>query len=1175
MRITSLDWIAFGPFTNSRLELGEAPAGLQIIFGPNEAGKSSSLRGIADLLFGFHARTDDDFIHPYNKLRLGATLLHSDGSILKFVRRKGTQNTLRDETDSEPIADSALKPFLGNVDRAMFTTMFGIDHERLRSGGEDLVRGGGQIGEALFASASGMSALRSVKARLADSLQTLYKARGPAGTLGLKVNALKEARDARKRSLKSSDDWEQGKKRMDEAATRRNELDRLIRDKKTELQHKKRLLQSIPIVAQWKGEHEKWSTLQHTPLLDEDFGKRAQQLLSDWRHWNRALEQLRQGADRTKERLDRIPIDFPILECRQQIESLTQNLGTYQKFQQDIPRVQGMQNNELHGIREVLREIGRSPENVDIPLFLSIQARLPNIQELGTQRDGFAERLRGSRSEVEKLQKQIASAQQKLDSESLPLDTRLLRNKLRQLQRLGDLDSQRQQAREEVAQAERTLRTFATELLPWKGDIESLLQSNIPTSFDIDRMEESLHELESERKRLESKLRDSRSEEEDHRRELAVLEAVQAVPTLEQLAKARAMRDTGWSLVRQEWLEGGADPDQVQQFVQDESSASSLANAMEESIANADQIADRIYSDAERVATKARLQIELEENARQQQGIEKELESLRESLAAWQTEWELLWVAMGCKPKTPKEMRNWLQRFQELRRQARSLADARQKLLELESSYRNHQSELIELLTPFSPSLHEGAELADWIAMGVEIEEEHRNREEKRKQLQEALEQDRSSLEQSQIHWKVSQSDWDAWERSWHSEMKALGLDQDTSPVVAHQFLQKVSKLLNHHKEGEGFRQRIHGMQRDAKLFLDALNSVSERFFDDVSELTPEDRLSMLTRQLREAEQAQSDRKGCEEESRRLQQEIEEAKQKVAELQGDLDYLLQISQQREYEELSVAAEQSMKRRQAEQALQGYEKSLCAAAGTNQFLPFTEEVQNAAEHQDQLNPEIEYLEKEIARMEEERDSKQAEYYDAKSQLDRLVEQDDALTHSLESESIAASIEEDFRELLILRLCDDVLTRGIDRYQDKNQAPILAAASKYFSEMTLHAFRGLRAEWNDAGQAVIAGIRADGSELHVEQMSDGTCDQLYLALRLASLDGWLENHEPIPFIVDDILVHFDDERSKATLQVLAKLSERTQTIFFTHHQHLVDLAKETIPSNLVFVHELCGD
>jgi len=87
-----------------------------------------------------------------------------------------------------------------------------------------------------------------------------------------------------------------------------------------------------------------------------------------------------------------------------------------------------------------------------------------------------------------------------------------------------------------------------------------------------------------------------------------------------------------------------------------------------------------------------------------------------------------------------------------------------------------------------------------------------------------------------------------------------------------------------------------------------------------------------------------------------------------------------------------------------------------------------------------------------------------------------------------------------------------------------------------------------------------------------MSDGTTDQLYLALRLASLETYLKNNEPMPFIVDDILIRFDDKRATAALQVLAELSTKTQVIFFTHHQRLVELAETNIESSILFKHSL---
>jgi uncharacterized protein YhaN len=86
-----------------------------------------------------------------------------------------------------------------------------------------------------------------------------------------------------------------------------------------------------------------------------------------------------------------------------------------------------------------------------------------------------------------------------------------------------------------------------------------------------------------------------------------------------------------------------------------------------------------------------------------------------------------------------------------------------------------------------------------------------------------------------------------------------------------------------------------------------------------------------------------------------------------------------------------------------------------------------------------------------------------------------------------------------------------------------------------------------------------------------MSDGTADQLYLAIRLASLENYLKNSTPLPFIVDDILVQFDDRRASATLEALSDLARQTQVIFFTHHRHLVDLARSRLADG-VAVHTL---
>ena len=97
MRIRRLELMAFGPFTDRTLEFDSKDPGLHIIFGPNEAGKSSALRALKALLYGFPQQTPDNFIHSYDQLRVGGCLELRDGRVLYFQRRKKRTADIIDE----------------------------------------------------------------------------------------------------------------------------------------------------------------------------------------------------------------------------------------------------------------------------------------------------------------------------------------------------------------------------------------------------------------------------------------------------------------------------------------------------------------------------------------------------------------------------------------------------------------------------------------------------------------------------------------------------------------------------------------------------------------------------------------------------------------------------------------------------------------------------------------------------------------------------------------------------------------------------------------------------------------------------------------------------------------------------------------------------------------------
>ncbi|MEZ6017850.1 MAG: hypothetical protein R3F49_22285 [Planctomycetota bacterium] len=167
-------------------------------------------------------------------------------------------------------------------------------------------------------------------------------------------------------------------------------------------------------------------------------------------------------------------------------------------------------------------------------------------------------------------------------------------------------------------------------------------------------------------------------------------------------------------------------------------------------------------------------------------------------------------------------------------------------------------------------------------------------------------------------------------------------------------------------------------------------------------------------------------------------------------------------------------------------------------------------------------------------------------------------DEAAMHEARLAELEAELEGDVRAYLHTKLARRLLEREVDRYRRETQGPILARAQALFQTLTLGAYAQLHPS-EDRGRAVMVARRPDGQTVHVDGMSTGTRDQLYLALRIASVEHMLRVAEPMPFIADDLFVNFDDERTEAALRVLAELGATTQVIVFSHHSRVAETAE----------------
>lgn len=78
--------------------------------------------------------------------------------------------------------------------------------------------------------------------------------------------------------------------------------------------------------------------------------------------------------------------------------------------------------------------------------------------------------------------------------------------------------------------------------------------------------------------------------------------------------------------------------------------------------------------------------------------------------------------------------------------------------------------------------------------------------------------------------------------------------------------------------------------------------------------------------------------------------------------------------------------------------------------------------------------------------------------------------------------------------------------------------------------------------------------------IEQVSSGTMDQIYLALRLAAASLLQGTHDQMPLIFDDSFALYDDNRLRTALKWIAGAFPERQIIMFTCHQREEELLKE---------------
>ncbi|HYO12976.1 MAG TPA: AAA family ATPase [Thermoanaerobaculia bacterium] len=1167
MRLLELDLRAFGPFTGRRLDLSGGEHGLHVVFGPNEAGKSSALRALKVLLFGFPLRSPDDFLHSYDQLRVGGRLLLGDGSEVSFLRRKGSKSTVLSPEDESPLDEGFLDRCLQGMEERHFSTLFGIDHEALVAGGRELLEQHGEVGQALFAAGLGSRSLRKVLESLDGEAEGLFLPRGAKPLINQAVSEYREARRELSDASLSGREFEGLRKELERMREQADALGGEIAGLERERNRLQRLRRALPVLAERRRLVERLGELEGVVVLPPDFPDRRRKVQEE-------LRKAREDRDRAgvelaglQREVATLTVAAPVLAQAETIERLHQGVGQFTKGLNDRSRLLGESGELRAQASELLEETRPGLTLEEAEALRPALDRWVRIQELGNQRQALVSGLEQARRLADEAESALAAAQEARDGYPKPRDPGPLRRSVEAARRAGSLDDLRAEAAASLRTDSEQLRIDLGRLGLWSGAPEELETLPVPPGETIERFGRDLATLAERRRSLEDRRRTTLADLGEADRRLEELRRAGRVPAESDLLETRERRDHGWRLLRRHWIEGKDVEKEARRF----DPHRPLPEAYERTVEEADDLADRLRREADRVQLQAQLSARRDQLAGELAGLDSEIAAVEEETSRIESAWKDLWRPCGIEPLPPREMHPaWTSRHEKLRTRAEAVRGLRRRLEGLEETARQHRTALAAALEHLGEAVPRVEGVEPVLFRSEEVVRRLEDEERQRLRLDGDVREAEARLSKARRDEDAALAALEAWSRSWAEAIRGLGLGGDALPSEVNQLVESLRRISESRRDAEKIDRRIAGLNRDLESFETAVRALAADLAPERADQPADQTAVHLHALLQDARRQADRREGLERRTKKLEQEVRDAESTRRAMEERLAQLRREAGCADDAGLEEAERRSAEVRELRRDLDRCERQLLQE-GEGAALDDLEREAEGVDA-DALPGGIDQLGREI----EERARRLGDLREELGRRDRELEHrtggDAAARVAERAEEVLARLRDGVDRYVRLHLAGKLLRREIERYRAENQAPLLRRAGDLFATLTLGSFAGLQTDFNDRDEPVLVGVRAGGPKVRVEGMSDGARDQLYLALRLATLEKYLAHAEPLPFIVDDILINFDDARTRAALKVLADLAKKTQVILFTHHERLKEMAGAMRNGAGVFVREL---
>jgi uncharacterized protein YhaN len=284
------------------------------------------------------------------------------------------------------------------------------------------------------------------------------------------------------------------------------------------------------------------------------------------------------------------------------------------------------------------------------------------------------------------------------------------------------------------------------------------------------------------------------------------------------------------------------------------------------------------------------------------------------------------------------------------------------------------------------------------------------------------------------------------------------------------------------------------------------------------------------------------------------QKELERTEIKLQNNQGKIKELLESVNAKDREDFKKKYEENNKVKKLAEDRKNAVVNIETVVGLNKsdevikYLK-TKNIEDIRKEKNELDDKIELNELEAK-------NKNTELGEKKNELRRIEGESELAEVMTGLESERQKLHNAYKNWMAGEISVKLLTDVKSKYEKEKQPEVIKNSNNYFSKITGERYKRINVSLEEKEVTVFDAREASKK---IEQLSRGTREQLLLSLRLGFIEEYERKAEPLPVIVDEVLVNFDPNRAKKTAEVLHEFGKNRQILVFTCHPETVEYFK----------------